>query len=280
MIGTIAGDIIGSPWEFNNIKTKDFKLFSDDCYFTDDTVMTCAIAESLMRARCDYSDLAEVTVATMRDIGQLYPYCGYGGKFMQWMFTEDPKPYDSLGNGAAMRVSPVAYVAKNLKEVEKLSDIVTGVTHNHREGLRGARVTAVATYLALQGASKMKIWSYLSDNYPEFLPDLSVNGYRKHINGHGEETCIVSVPEALQCFFASKSYEDTIRNCVSIGGDTDTTAAIAGSIAEAFYGVPLHIARKASTYLDRRLLAIMESFEEYTGRTNILKNVIAKIKAK
>lgn len=258
MVGAILGDIIGSRWEFNNIKTKKFELFAAECEYTDDTVMTCAVAKALMDCHGDYSDLSEKTIKAMHRIGRRHPNCGYGGMFFQWMFTDDPKPYNSFGNGSAMRVSPVAYFAKDLDEVKELSRKVTEVTHNHPEGVKGAEATAVAVYMALNGASKETIKAEM-DNY--YVPMGSVGWYRNIINGHGDETCMVSMPEALQCFYEGTSYEDVIRNCISIGGDSDTLGAIAGAIAGAFYGVPENIRSKLSWYLSDDLMDIVEEFE-------------------
>lgn len=260
MIGAILGDIIGSRHEFNNIKTKIFELFTPECTFTDDTVMTCAVAQALLDCEGDYRDLSTKTIDAMRRIGRNYPGCGYGGMFFQWMFSEHPKPYNSFGNGAAMRVSPVGFIAGNVEEAKELSGKVTRVTHNHPEGLKGAEATAVAIVMARQGFGKEEIRKVMERDY--YKSEYSVNEYREIIRGHGDETCQVSMPQALQCFYEGEDYEDVIRNCISIGGDSDTLGAIAGGIAEAYYGVPEEIEAELPEYLDKRLLNIVQRFME------------------
>ena len=259
MIGAILGDIIGSRFEFANRLSKEFELFKGwQNTFTDDTVMTCAVAEALVESKPDYSDLAEKTVEVMQRVGRNYPNCGYGGRFWQWMFSDNPKPYNSFGNGSAMRVSPVGFAARSIEEAKKLSAIVTGVSHNHPEGLKGAEATAVAIYMARTGKNKDEIRAEMEKYY-----DLSttVDEYREMSNGHGAEWCQVSVPQALVCFFEGESYEDVIRNCISIGGDSDTLGAIAGGIAEAYYGVPDEFKEEIWNYLTPELFRICVRFE-------------------
>ncbi len=260
MIGAILGDIIGSRFEFHNYMGKDFELLTPRCEFTDDTVMTCAVAQALMDSKEDFSDLSEKTVAAMQRIGRQYPNCGYGARFIHWMFTDDPQPYNSCGNGSAMRVSPVGFVARDVEEAKHLSAAVTCISHDHPEGMKSAEAIAVAIVMARQGKSKEEIRTEMEKYY-----DLStsVDAYRKEWGGHGKEICQFSVPQALACFFEGNSYEDVIRNCISIGGDSDTIGAIAGGIAEAFYGVPEHYVEMARGYLDTRLLQILDEFEEW-----------------
>ena len=257
MIGAIIGDVVGSRFEFSNHLSKDFTLFTGSCDFTDDTVMTCAVAQALMDSRPDFSDLSEKAVAAMQRVGRQFPYCGYGGRFIRWMFTDDPKPYNSYGNGSAMRISPVGFAARDEEEAKRLSAAVTRVSHDHPEGMKGAEATAVAIVMARQGRTKEEIRAEMEKYY-----DLSttVEQYRRRWDGHGREICQVSLPQALVCFFEGESYEDVIRNCISIGGDSDTIAAIAGGIAEAYYGVPGELASKARGYLDGRLLRICDDF--------------------
>lgn len=259
MVGAILGDIIGSRHEFNNIKTKDFELFTDDCEFTDDTVMTCAVAKALMECNGDYTNLSEATSKVMRRIGRRYPTCGFGGMFFRWMFS-DMGPYNSFGNGAAMRVSPVGFIAKSVEEAKDLSYKVTSITHNHPEGLKGAEATAVAIVMARNGASKEEIKAVMERDY--YVSNHTVDEYREIIRGHGDETCQVSMPEALQCFYEGESYEDVIRNCISIGGDSDTLGAIAGGIAEAYFGIPDEIKNRVWDYLTTDLADIVEQFEK------------------
>ena len=259
MVGAILGDIIGSRHEFNNIKTKEFELFTDECEFTDDTVMTCAVAQALIDCDGDYTDLSKKTIRAMRRIGRQYPTCGYGGMFFRWIFDDRIGPYHSYGNGAAMRVSPVGFVAKDVEQAKDLAYKVTCISHNHPEGLKGAEATAVAIVMARQGASKDEIKAVMERDY--YVSEHTVDEYRNIIRGHGDETCQVSMPEALQCFYEGNSYEDVIRNCISIGGDSDTLGAIAGGIAEAYYGVPKSLEANMMWYLDWQLLRIVDTFK-------------------
>ena len=260
MIGAILGDIIGSRFEFHNYLGKDFELLTPHCRFTDDTVMTCAVAQALMDSKEDSSDLSEKAVAAMQRIGQQYPNCGYGARFIHWMFSDDPKPYNSCGNGSAMRVSPVGFAASDVEEAKRLSAAVTCISHDHPEGMKGAEATAVAIVMARQGKSKEEIRAEMEKYY-----DLStsVDAYRKEWGGHGKEICQVSVPQALACFFEGEDYEDVIRNSISIGGDSDTIAAIAGGIAEAYYGVPDSIKDQVWNYLPPVLARICKDFEAW-----------------
>ena len=202
----------------------------------------------------------EKTIAAMQRIGRQFPDCGYGAKFIQWMFSDNPQPYNSCGNGSAMRISPVGFAAHDVEEAKKLSAAVTGVTHNHPKGMKGAEATAVAIVMARQGMSKKEIRNAMEEYY-----DLSVgvDKYRTLWQGHGREICQESVPQALVCFFEGESYEDVIRNCISIGGDSDTIAAIAGGIAEAYYGVPDEYQIKAERYLPAMLIQIVLDFREW-----------------
>lgn len=260
MIGAILGDIIGSRHEFNNIKSKDFELFTPECEFTDDTVMTVAVAAALLECNGDYRDLSAATVRKMQQIGRHYPACGFGGMFYHWIFSDNPQPYNSFGNGSAMRISPVGFLANDIAEAKDLSRKVTAVTHNHPEGLKGAEATAVAIVMARQGRSQSQIQALLERDY---YPSLhTVDDYRRLIRGHGAETCQVSLPQALQCFYEARSYEDTIRNCISIGGDSDTLAAIAGGIAEAYFGVPEKMKKMVGEYLDEELMEVVEEWEK------------------
>ena len=260
MIGAILGDIVGSRFEFHNRLSKDFRFLAYGCEFTDDTVMTCAVAQALMDSREDYADLSEKTVAAMQRIGRQYPNCGYGARFIHWMFADDPQPYNSCGNGSAMRVSPVGFAARDVEEAKKLSAAVTCVSHNHPEGMKGAEATAVAIVMARQGKTKEEIRTVMEEYYDI---SVTVDEYREEWQGHGREICQISLPQALACFFEGESYEDVIRNCVSIGGDTDTIAAIAGSIAEAYYGVPEELKARLADYLTPQLMEIVENFEAW-----------------
>lgn len=260
MIGAIIGDIVGSRFEFHNHLGKKFSFFSPRCCFTDDTVMTCAVAQALMDSREDFSDLQEKTIAAMQRIGRQFPNCGYGARFIDWMFSDDPQPYNSYGNGAAMRISPVGFAARDVNEAKRLSAAVTCVSHNHPEGMKGAEATAVAIVMARQGRSKEEIRAAMEEYYDL---SVSVDEYRRRWNGHGREICQVSLPQALACFFEGESYEDVIRSCISIGGDSDTIAAIAGGIAEAFYGIPEDFRDQVREYLPPVLAKVCRDFDAW-----------------
>lgn len=260
MFGAIIGDIIGSRFEFfNNSTGKEFDLFNEDCSFTDDSVMTIAICKALMDCNGNYDILSQKVIENMQYLGELYPRAGYGGMFWDWLRDENPKPYNSFGNGAAMRVSSVAYEAISIDEVKKLSKLVTEVTHNHPEGIKGAEAVAVAIFLARIGKDKKQIKEYIEKNY--YTLDFSIDEIKEEYSF--DETCQGSVPEALECFFESTDFEDAIRIAISLGGDSDTIAAITGSIAEAYYGIPTHIKESAICYLDDYLYDIVKKFEMY-----------------
>lgn len=259
MLGAIIGDIVGSRFEFHNLKSKYFELFHPKCRITDDSVMTVAVAKSIMEADENYSNLSKLAVKNMHELGRAYPRCGYGGMFFDWLMDDDPQSYNSFGNGAAMRVSPCGFAAKSLKEAIALSRAVTQVTHNHPEGLKGAEATAVAVYLAKKGKSKWAIRWYISRHYYKLnfkLADIR-DSY------HFDETCQGSVPYAITAFLESRNFVDAIRNAVSIGGDSDTIAAITGGIAEAYYGVPEMVEKQALEYLNayRDFMRIIEEFK-------------------
>ena len=259
MIGAIIGDIVGSRFEFRNRLSKEFDFMpSDKCKFTDDTVMTCAVAQAILDCNGNYDDLSDKAIYELRAIGQKYPNCGYGQKFVQWMFSENPKPYNSMGNGAAMRISPVGFVASSLAEVKELSNKVTNISHNHPEGIKGAEATAVAIFLAREGKTKDEIKAYIeADYYP-----LNNNIDQIRAENYYNELCDPCVPQAISCFLEGNDFEDTIRNCISIGGDSDTIAAIAGGIAEAYFGIPEEIIKQAESFLDDKLLSIYREFQK------------------
>ena len=262
MIGAIIGDIVGSIYEFHNIRKKDFELFGNRCTFTDDTVMTLAIAKSIIDffSKGNNKTLAVLAIENMQDMGGLYPHRGYGGRFSYWLQETAPLPYNSYGNGAAMRISSVAEINNDLEKAFEMSDIVTGVTHNHPEGLKGARATVHAMFLAREKKDPKEIKKIIKDTYyPEMGANFTINNIRK--NYYFNETCQGSVPQAIEAFIESTSFEDAIRNAISIGGDSDTIACITGAIAEAYYGVPQDIKSKAMTYLDDNLISIIKNFE-------------------
>lgn len=259
ILGAIIGDIVGSRFEFDNYRAKDFEFFNDKCFATDDTIMTLAICTALDQCKPDYSDLEKQAVGWMQEFGRLYPSAGYGGKFCRWIDSIDPQPYNSWGNGSAMRVSPVAYAAISVEEVKELSYKVTCVTHNHHEGIKGAEATAVATYMALHGASKEEIRDAIINEY--YNIDFTLDEIRDTYEFN--ESCQETVPQAMQAFFESTDFEDAIRNAISIGGDSDTLAAITGAVAGAYYGIPDDITRKATEYLDITGKAVLKKFEQY-----------------
>ncbi|WP_431810739.1 N-6 DNA methylase [Lysinibacillus capsici] len=257
MLGAIIGDIVGSRFEWNNNRSKQFDFLTYKCSVTDDSIMSLAIAKALLESKADYSDLSENAVKYMQSIGVHYPNCGYGSRFRGWIHSDNPKPYGSYGNGAAMRVSSCGFVANSLEEAKQLSKAVTEVTHNHPEGLKGAEATAVAIFLACSGKNLLEIRDYITKNYYplNFTLDEIRDSYEF------TESCQDTVPQALEAFFESKNFEDAIRNAISIGGDSDTLAAITGGIAEAYYGIPTDIRKHALTFLDERLLKILVEFE-------------------
>lgn len=255
IIGAIAGDIIGSTREFNSIKTKDFELFERTSIFTDDTVMTLAIANWL----CIDKSSRQVLIDQLQYWGNSYPYAGYGGMFRRWLKEDNPEPYGSWANGSAMRVSPIAWACDSLKEVQNLAKMSADVTHNHPEGVKGALATADAVFLARTGKNKSEIKSHIENHYgydlnrklDEIRPDYKF-----------DVSCRGSVPEAIICFLESEDYEDAIRNAVSLGGDADTQAAIAGGIAAAFYEVPEDICENSMVLLSDDLLDVLLEFEK------------------
>lgn len=268
MIGAIIGDIAGSRFEWHNIKTKEFKLLMRDCHFTDDTVMSLAVCEALMSCKSNHSDLSKQAITYMQEIGNKYPHAGYGESFYHWLHEKSPKPYNSWGNGSAMRVSGCGYAAKSLEEVIQFSRMVTEVTHSHPEGIKGAEATAVAVYLARTGKNILEIRDYINKYYYpiNFTLDSIRNEYKFDVSCQG------SVPQALEAFFESRNFEDAIRNAISIGGDSDTIAAITGAVAEAYYGVPTSIRKHALTFLDERLLNILVEFENlYPSKIEVVQ---------
>ena len=256
MLGAVIGDVVGSRYEFNNIKTKDFELFGKGCYATDDTVMTCAVAEVLINKKQNDKDYI---IDTLKKWGKRYPQAGYGGHFGCWVLGNEREPYNSYGNGAAMRVSAVGWIAESEEEVKDLSRRVTEVTHNHPEGIKGAEVVAMCIYYAKQGKDKAFIKEYVEKYYNL---DFDYDDLRKTYI-HAEEICQNTVPQAIFCFLISDSFEDCLRTTISIGGDCDTTAAISCAIAEAYYGGCGCCEKKVLNYL-----------------TPDMKNILKKVKTR
>lgn len=257
MLGAIIGDIVGSRFEWDNIKTKEFDFLTYKCFATDDSIMSLAIAQAILDCSNNFGELGKAAVKRMQEIGRPYPNCGFGGMFYQWIYSDDPQPYGSFGNGAAMRVSACGFAANSLDEAITLSKAVTEVTHNHPEGIKGAEATVVAIYLARQGKSILEIRDYIDKHY--YPMNFTLDSIRETYAFN--ETCQDTVPQAIMAFLESTDFEDAIRNAISIGGDSDTLAAITGGIAEAYYGVPTEIRKHALTFLDERLLRIIVDFE-------------------
>jgi len=257
MLGAIIGDIVGSVHEYENMKSKDFQLFARGSRFTDDTVMTIAVAEALLNG-----GTADNFIDSMKKFGRLYPKADYGGQFGQWVVSDDRNPYNSFGNGSAMRVAPCAWYAKSLEEAEQLAELSASVTHNHPEGIKGAKATAAAIYLARvgkEGTAKTKagIKDYIQTKYgydlnrtlDEIRPSYQFN-----------ETCQETVPEAIVAYLESRSFDDAIRNAVSLGGDADTLAAIAGSVAEGQYGIRHDTLTNGIGYMDEELSSVVNAW--------------------
>jgi type I restriction enzyme M protein len=272
MLGAIIGDVVGSVYEFDNIKTKEFELFGEGNSFTDDTVMTVAVAKALIVTLENPRSFKEELITQMHDLGKRYPNSGYGGMFRKWLIRKDRKPYNSFGNGSAMRVSPCGYIAVTLDEALELARISAEVTHNHPEGIKGAQATAVAIFLARCGKSKDEIKQHIEENF--YVLDKNLEEIRPTYSFN--ETCQDTVPQAIQAFLESTSFEDAIRNAISIGGDSDTLAAITGSIAWAYYmnkdcvGYDYklnqdlkQIANKVYTYLPQEFIDSYEKIDMY-----------------
>jgi ADP-ribosylglycohydrolase len=255
MIGAIAGDIIGSVYEGQVIKTRHFPLFDRYSHFTDDTVLTVALADSILHG-ADYVD-------KLKEYFHRYPHAGYGGTFYSWALSLKRTPYNSWGNGSAMRVSPVGHAHDSLEEVLEQARKSAEVTHNHPEGIKGAQATAAAIFLTRSGKGKAEIKQYVADTFSYDL-DRTLDDIRPHYCF--DVSCQGSVPESIIAFLESDDYEGAVRNAVSLGGDSDTMACIAGGIAEAFYGgVPEEIKREVLARLDSHLRGIVDKFTERYG---------------
>ncbi len=259
MLGAIAGDIIGSIYEWHPIKTRDFPLFAPGCRFTDDTVLTAAVAHAILTGH-SYQE-------SIREIGRKYPEAGYGGSFMQWLGLDNPQPYNSWGNGSAMRVSPVGFAFNSEEDVLFEAEKSAEITHNHPEGIKGAQATALSIFLARTGNTKKIIKAEISKRFGYDL-DRTLDRIRAAYSF--DVSCRGTVPEAIISFLESDSYEEAVRNAVSLGGDSDTLACITGGIAESFYhGVPDHIAAKVRETLPPDLLRITDDFcRQYIPRNS------------
>lgn len=259
MLGSIIGDISGSIYEYNNVKTKDINLMEGMCFFTDDTIMTAAIAESLLEVGDNWSEdaLSGSFIKNLDKFGKRYPYGDYGGGFRNWLDSVDKKPYNSFGNGSAMRVSSVGWFAKSLEEAIEIAQISAKITHSHEEGIKGAVVTAGAVYLAKAKHSKEEIKEFIEKYY-----DISFTLEEIRESYYYDVTCQGTVPQAMVAFLESESFEDSIKNGISIGGDTDTLCAITGAVAEAYYGISPEMRNYAYLYLTEDILKIVKDFTE------------------
>jgi len=255
MIGAIIGDVVGSVYEHRPIKTTDFPLISKDCTFTDDTVLTVAIASSLLYGK-SYSE-------ALKQYGRQYPFAGYGLSFYNWIFSQASDPYGSWGNGSAMRVSPIGLFFNRLDDVLREAQKSAEVTHNHPEGIKGAKATAAAVYLARTGNTKHMIKRFIQDSFGYDLTS-TVEQIRSWYGF--DVSCQGSVPFAIISFIDSRDYVDAVRNAVSLGGDSDTLACIAGGIAEAFYkAIPSQLVQEVETLLPEELLSVVSDFEARYG---------------
>lgn len=268
MLGAIVGDIVGSPYEFDRRRdiahSKVFPLLSPESKFTDDTVLTLAVADALMSVMtkkgdpADENDFREAVKRSMREFARRYPYAGYGARFMYWLTKGNPQPYGSFGNGSAMRVSPVAWAFDDLGTVERFAEISADISHNHPEGIKGAQATASSIFMARTGSSKQEIRQYITKRYGYDLTR-TLDDIRP--NYHHVETCQETVPEAITAFLEGKDFEDVTRCAVSLCGDSDTLTAIACSIAEGMYGIPDDIADMMLGRLDEFLTHILLKWE-------------------
>jgi len=263
MYGAILGDIIGSPYEFDRGgKTKDFPLFSEESDYTDDSVMTIAVAAAVMRWKEEKKKLDQLPgmiTFYMQEWGRAYPDAGYGAMFKQWIWSGDPQPYNSYGNGAAMRVSSIGWLFDSLQYTGLIAEISARVTHDHPEGIKGARSIAEAVWMARKGADKARIRWKIETQYGYDLNrtlDQIRPGYR-HV-----ESCQETVPEAIIAFLEGNSFEDVIRNAVSLGGDCDTLTCIAGSIAEAYYGVPEELKQECQKRISPDMGYVLKHFDQ------------------
>lgn len=275
LIGAIAGDIIGSVYEWNNAKKKeDVQFFKTGCKFTDDSVLTCAVANWLIERSeltGDSEDLFEhcVLVKNLKNFAKRYPYAGYGGMFRKWFQGDEQIPVNSFGNGAGMRVSPVPYYCESLDSVKRWAKASAEVTHNHPEGIKGAQAISVAVWAASRGLSKEEIKDTIVG---EFGYDLSkgLDEIGQHVHKF-DATCQVTVPEAIIAFLNSENYEDAIEKAILVGGDSDTIACMTGAIAGAYYGVPDYIVRQAMSYLPSDLAEIVVKFENFINKQRYIK---------
>ena len=272
MYGAILGDIIGSPFEFDRgDKTKDFKLFSRRSHFTDDSVMTLAVCEALLKVGQDVTvkEIEDAVISSMQSWGRRYPHAGYGGYFRRWLTARHPEPYNSYGNGSAMRVSAAGWLYDSLEKTRVVAKATANVTHNHPEGIKGAEATASAIFMARNGSSKEEIKKYIEN---EFHYDLNRTLNEIRPGYHMDETCQKTIPEAIIAFLEAKDFEDAIRNAVSLGGDTDTLGAITGSIAEAYYGIPEWLITECRKRINKDMRIVLDDFNDVLSNQDDFPN--------
>ena len=260
MYGAILGDIIGSPFEFDRgDKTKDFKLFSRRSHFTDDSVMTLAVCKALLKVGQDATvkEIEDAVISSMQSWGRRYPHEGYGGYFRRWLTARHPEPYNSFGNGSAMRVSAAGWLYDSLEKTRVVAKATANVTHNHPEGIKGAEATASAIFMARNGSSKEEIKKYIEN---EFHYDLNRTLDEIRPSFHMDETCQKTVPEAIIAFLEARDFEDAIRNAVSLGGDTDTLGAITGSIAESYFGISETLISECRNRINKDMRDVVDAF--------------------
>ena len=262
MLGAIVGDIVGSIYEFCNTKSMDFELLNSYSNFTDDSVMTLAVAKWLMK---DEAHTINYLICCMQELGNRYPNAGYGTKFGMWLEEEEPQPYNSWGNGAGMRVSPVGLYAKTLDEALALAAVTASVSHNHPEGVKGAQAIATSVFLCKQGKSKAEIKEFVEKTFFYNL-DRTINEIRPSY--HFDVSCQGSVPEAIIAFLEGNSFEEVIRLAISIGGDSDTIGCMAGAIAACMYPIPDDISEKCDTILTQDLREIKNHFIDFIEKRN------------
>lgn len=260
MLGAILGDIIGSPYEYlkEPVEEREFPLFREDSDFTDDTVMTLAIADALMEGEEDREKTRALFITKMRKLGRFYANAGYGEKFMEWLCRQDEEPCNSFGNGSAMRVSPVAWMFDSLEKVEEFAELSAEVTHNHPEGIKGAKAVAAAIFMARTGSGRYEIKEYIETRYGY---DLSRTIEEIRAYPQVSSSCQITVPEAITAFLESEDFESAVRKAVSLGGDTDTLAAIAGSIAEAYYSIGENYKKEVFKRLPADLMDIVNRWQ-------------------
>lgn len=265
MLGALAGDIIGSPYEFGGMKRTDFELFSEKNCFTDDSVMTLAVAKWLIE---DKAHTIEKLIRCMQELGSNHPDAGYGERFFSWLFYTNPQPYNSWGMGSGMRVSPVGLYAKTLDEALALSALTASVSHNHCQGVQGAQAIATSVFLCKQGWTKQEIKEYIENTFGYNLY-WSIAKTRPHYRF--DDSCVFTVPKAIRAFLEGNSFEEVVRLAISLGGASDTIGCMAGAIAACMYPIPEEIVKRCDSILSDDLREIKDKFIELIEERNRLK---------